>query len=124
MLQPGGANPLADVRSELVELRAEFEPGSATMVFNVRGATVIYDPLKQELQVNDVRVPVPLRDGKQRLIIYCDRTALEVYASDGLIYIPLPFQPRADDLNLGVKVEGGNATFDSLTAYELNSAWE
>ena len=27
---------------------------------------------------------------KQRLVIYADRTCLEVFASDGLIYVPLP----------------------------------
>jgi len=124
VLAPGSANPLADVKAELVELRAEFSPGTATTVFQVRGATISYDPQKQELAVNDLRVPAPLRDGKQRLIIYCDRTALEIFASDGLTYVPFPYQPQAGDLELGVRVQGGSATFSALTVHELHSAWK
>ena len=46
-LQPGSANPLAGVKAELVELRAEFEPGEAGEVaFTVRGATIVYDAKK------------------------------------------------------------------------------
>ena len=124
VLAPDSPNPLADVKTELVELRAEFAPGAATTVFQVRGATISYDPQKQELAVNDLRVPAPLRDGKQRLIIYCDRAALEVYASDGLTYVPFPYQPPAGNLDLGVRVQGGNARFNALTVQELQSAWK
>ena len=91
-LTPDSANPLAGVRAELLEIRAEFEPGEAReVIFTVRGATVLYDTGKQELVVNGHRSPAPLRDGKQRLTIFCDRTGLEVFASDGLTYVPMPF---------------------------------
>ncbi|MEI7731882.1 MAG: glycoside hydrolase family 32 protein [Verrucomicrobiota bacterium] len=124
-LQPDSANPLAGVTGELVELRAEFEPGDASEVtFTVRGATIVYDAKKQELVVNDLRAPAPLRDGKQRLTIFCDRTALEIFASDGLTYVPLPFQPAADNLALGVQVKGGNAKINALEAFNLRSIWK
>ncbi|MEI2722584.1 MAG: GH32 C-terminal domain-containing protein [Verrucomicrobiota bacterium] len=109
-IQPDSGDPLAGVTAELVELRAEFEPGAASEVaFTVRGAKVVYDAKQQELVVNDQRAPAPLRGGKQRLTIFCDRTTLEVFASDGLTYMPMPFQPKADDLALGVQTKGGNA---------------
>jgi len=123
-LQPGSDNPLSAVQAELIELRAEFEPGDATDVtFTVRGATIVYDPKKQELAVNGHRAPAPLRGGKQRLTIFCDRAQLEVFAADGLTYIPLPFQPKADNLALGIQVKGGSANFTSLQVHELKSAW-
>jgi sucrose-6-phosphate hydrolase SacC (GH32 family) len=122
-LQPETTNPLAGVKARLVELRAEFEPGAAETIFNVRGATIRYDPLKQELTVNDLRAPCPLQNGRQQLTIYCDQTSLEAFASGGLVYVPLPFQPRADDLDIGVQVTGRAVKFDSLEVYELNSAW-
>ncbi len=122
-LRVGDANPLAQVKSELVELRADFAPGTATTVFQVRGITISYDPGKQELSVADLRVPAPLRSGTQRLIIYCDRTALEIYASDGLTYVPFPCQPNAKDLALSVHVRGGLVKFSTLTVYDLKSAW-
>jgi sucrose-6-phosphate hydrolase SacC (GH32 family) len=123
-LQPGMANPLAGVKAELVELHAEFEPGEASEVaFMVRGARIVYDAKKQELAVNNHHAPAPLRDGKQRLTIFCDHTGLEVFASDGLTYVPMPFQPKADDLALGVQAKGGSAKVSALQVHELRSAW-
>ncbi len=123
-LTPDSPNPLGAVRAELVELRAEFEPSDTSEVaFTLRGATIVYDARKQELVVNGHRTPAPLRAGKQRLILYCDRTGLEVFASDGLVYVPMPFQPKADDLTLGVKTKAGSVKFSALKVHQLKSAW-
>ena len=122
---PGDPNPLEKIRAELIELRVEFEPGQAGQVsFNVRGATISYDAAKQELAVNDVRAPAPLRQKRQRLVVYCDRMGLEVFASDGLTYVPLPFIPKAEDQSVGIQTKGGSAKFTSLQLYELKSAWK
>lgn len=124
-LTPASANPLAQVATELVELRTEFTPAEGSEVtFSVRGCAITYDAKKQELIVNGHRAPAPLLKGKQRLIIYCDRTGLEVFASDGLCYVPMPFQPKASDLSLGAAVRNGEATFSKLEAYALKSAWQ
>lgn len=123
-LAPGGANPLAKIKAELVELRAEFDPGEALeLIFKVRGATITYDAAKQELIVNGHRVPAPLRNGRQRLIVYCDRTGLEVFASDGLTYVPMPFQPKPDDRSLAVEAVGGTVKLEHIEVHELKSAW-
>ncbi len=123
-LQPDATNPLADVQAELVEVNAEFEPGDASEIaFNVRGAKIVYAAKTQELIVNGHRAPAPLRAGRQRLTIFCDRTGLEVFASDGLTYVPMPFQPKSDDRALGVQVKGGSANFRTLHVHELTSAW-
>jgi len=123
-LRAESANPLADMKAELVELLAEFEPGDASEVaFNVRGASIVYDAKKQEVSVNDHRAPAPLRGGKQKLRIFCDRTALEVFASDGLTYVPMPFTPKAEDLTLGVNIKVDSARFTLLELNTLKSAW-
>jgi sucrose-6-phosphate hydrolase SacC (GH32 family) len=123
-LKPESANPLAEVKAELVELQAEFEPGDASeVIFDVRGARIVYNVKKQELAVNGHSAPAPLRGGRQQLRIYCDRTALEIFASDGLTYVPMPFAPNASDLSLGVHVRGGGARFETLEVCELKSAW-
>ena len=124
-LKPDSANPLAGVRAELVELDAEFEPGGASEVsFNVRGATISYDAKTQELVVNGDRAPAPLHDGKQRLTIFCDRTGLEIFASGGLTYVPMPFQPKADNFDLAVRASGGAVKFNLLQVHELRSIWK
>jgi sucrose-6-phosphate hydrolase SacC (GH32 family) len=123
-LRPDSANPLAGIKSELVELRAEFEPGDASeVVFTVRGATLVYDTKKQELIVNGHHAPAPLLGDKQRLAIFCDRTGLEVFASDGLTYVPMPFLPKADDFSLSVNATGGIVKIIRLEVHELKSAW-
>jgi sucrose-6-phosphate hydrolase SacC (GH32 family) len=122
---PNQADSLASFRGELIELRAELDTSEArTIECNVRGAKIIYDARKQELIVNDLLTPAPLVHGKQRLIVYVDRTVLEVFASDGLTYVPLPFIPKAEDQSVSVKVKGGNSKITSLQVYKLKSLWQ
>jgi fructan beta-fructosidase len=123
-LKPDSPNPLAGVKAELVELDAEFAPADAGEVtFNVRGATIGYHVKKQELIVNDLRASAPLTGGKQKLTIFCDRTGLEIFASNGLIYVPMPYAPKVDDLSVGVQSKGAPVTFSRLQVHELKSAW-
>lgn len=122
--EPGTPEVLSDASGELLELRAAFAPDTAREVtFHVRGATIAYDVPKQEIVVNGHRAPAPWRNGRQRLIVYCDRTGLEVFASDGLTYVPMPFQPRPEDLEVAVEVSGGPVRFETLHVHKLGSAW-
>lgn len=57
------------------------------------------------------------------MTIFCDRIGLEVFASDGLTYVPMPFISEADNLSLAVGAKRGSARITSLTVYELRSAW-
>jgi sucrose-6-phosphate hydrolase SacC (GH32 family) len=123
-LAPGAKNPLAQVQGELLEMRAVLKPGQASnIVFTVRGVPVIYDVKNQELEVARHRAPAPLHNGSLDLIVYCDRTGLEVFASRGLCYVPMPVQPKPEDLSLSVEVQGGMVAFKSLEVHELQSAW-
>jgi sucrose-6-phosphate hydrolase SacC (GH32 family) len=113
------------VDAELVELRAEFETEAASeLLFTVRGAKIMYDGNNQQILVNDHRAPAPLRNGKLSLLIYCDRMGLEVFASDGLTYIPMPFVPKSADRTLAVQARGGSARINVLQVHELRSAWQ
>jgi len=123
-LAPGDKNPLAGVSAELVEIRAELEPGQAEqVVFNVRGGTVAYDAKTGHLVVNGHRAPAPLRDGRVRLAIYCDRTGIEAFAADGLCYVPQPFQPQPENRSFLLEVQGGAVKIPRLEVYELKSIW-
>jgi len=101
---------------ELLEVRAECD---ADLTLTVRGAIIRYDAAKQELIVNNHRAPAPLVDGRQRLIIYVDRTVLEIFASDGLTYVPMPFTPSTK--NQSIAVTSGKPL--SLEAWKLKSIW-
>jgi sucrose-6-phosphate hydrolase SacC (GH32 family) len=124
-LKPGDANPLANMQGERLELRAEFEPAENSEVnFTLRGIRISYNAQRQELTVNGHHAPAPLRDGKQRLIVYVDRTAVEVFASEGLTYVPFPVIPKPTALKVDVSVTGAPVKFLKLTAYELQSIWK
>jgi len=123
-LGPGDRNPLDEIRAELVEVRIEFEPREAKeVVLNIRDVMVEYHAGKQELGVAGHRAPAPLRDGKQRLAIYCDRAGVEVFASDGLCYVPMPFNTRQENQRLFLEARGGKALVNALEVHELRSAW-
>jgi len=124
VLEPTDPNPLANVAAELVEIRAEFEPESGSDVaIRVRGVDVVWESKTEEIVVNGHRAPAPLQDGRQQIVIYCDRTGLEVFAGGGLTYVPMPVNLRADDLASGVKAIGGPVRFDAFEIHELGSAW-
>lgn len=123
-LRENDANPLAAMAGELFEIAAEFEPGDAReIIFDVRGVPIVYDAAKGEIVVNGHRAPAPLRGGKQRLRIFADRTGLEVFAADGLTFVPMPVNLDPEKRSLTVSAKGGAATFRSLDVHELRSAW-
>ncbi len=123
-LKPGDKNPLDEFQVELLEIRTEIVPGDANeIVFNIRDSMIIYDAKKQELTVNGQRAPAPFRDGTLRLTIYCDRTGLEVFANDGLCYMPMPFNSKPENRRIFLETRGGSANVLKLQVHELRSAW-
>jgi sucrose-6-phosphate hydrolase SacC (GH32 family) len=106
-------------------VRAEFEPADASeVVFNIRDVTIVYDVKKEDLFVAGHRAVAPLRDGKQRVTIFCDRTGVEVFASDGLCYVPMPFSMNQENHRIIVETRGGGTKFASLEVHELRPAWK
>ncbi len=123
-LKEGDANPLAAISGELFEIGADFELGDAgEIAFDVRGVPVVFDVKTQELIVNGHRVSAPLRQGRQRLTIFADRTGLEVFAGDGAIFVPMPINLNSENKSVAVSVRGGSAQFSRLDVHELRSAW-
>ena len=124
VLSHGALNPLKDISVELVELDIEFKPGSAKrLVLNVRGVEIAYDVDKQEVDVAGHRAAAPLQDGKQRFVVLCDRTGIELFASEGLCYLPMPVNVDPKNTRLVVEAQGGDASLSSLNVHELRSAW-
>jgi sucrose-6-phosphate hydrolase SacC (GH32 family) len=121
-LKPGD-DLLKGVSGELLEIRAELTPSAgSTVTFGVRGVPIIYEVAKQELNVAGHRTATPLRQGRLRLIILADRTVFEVFAADGLTYVPMPVIPKAHDKTLSLTATGPVAV-QSLEVYRLKSAW-
>lgn len=124
-LKPGDANPLAALSGDLIELRAEFTPSPRTLTtFTLRGITVTYDFERQDLIISGHRIFAPLMDGRHRIAIFSDQTTIEVFANDGLTYIPVPTIPKQTDRSLAVSVTGGEVEFQTLDVHELGSTWK
>ena len=120
-----GENPLAGASGELLEIRATFDPGQRSLLtLKVRGVEIVHDAAKREIRVGDLVAPAPLVGGKQRLIVFADRTALEVFAGDGFTYVPLPINLDARDTRLEARVAGGPIRLESLEVFELGPIWQ
>lgn len=124
-LTPTSKNPMESVKEDLLELDTEFSPDRASEVtFTLRGAKVVYDSNKQELNVHGHRVSVPAKKGKISLHVFVDRTSMELFVNDGSIYIPMPFLPKPDDRQFSVQVKAGNVSFQKFDVYRLDTSWK
>lgn len=119
----GSAATMGLGEAELAEVSVEFEPGPHPVVLKVRGAEIRYDGARQELSVQGHKAPAPLRGKRQRITVFCDRTGLEVFASDGLCYVPMPFQPQPDDREVLVMSPEGPTRLDRVEFHPLKSIW-
>jgi fructan beta-fructosidase len=117
-------NPLADIRSDLLEIRTSFSPSTSKMIsFKIRNIPILYDVVKSEIIVDGRRIFARMLNGKIDLIIYADRTGMEIFVNNGLIFIPLNKNLDMAEQSVDVAVTGGNAVFDYLNVYTLKSAW-
>lgn len=124
ILSQSSANPLSSIEGDLLEIRTSFEPQPGTITsYNIRGVNVSFDANKQQLTVNGNVALAPLRRGKQTLAIYVDRTSVEVFASDGLVYMPVPINTDSSNRNLSVTVQGGSVEINAIDVYILKSIW-
>jgi sucrose-6-phosphate hydrolase SacC (GH32 family) len=123
-MRVGETLALANRTAGVLEIRSEFEPGVDSEVrFNVLGVPITYDSRSQEISVNGHRARAPLREGRQRIVIYTDRTAFEVFASDGLTYVPMPVIPKTENRAAEITISGSPVKFHALDVYELKSIW-
>jgi sucrose-6-phosphate hydrolase SacC (GH32 family) len=122
-LNPGD-NPLADVKGELLDLTSELALGDAAELgFKLRGVTVSYDAMKQELSCKDNKAGLKPVEGKIRLRLLVDRTSIDIFGDDGRLYMPMGVIVPSDNFSLEVYSKGGRAKINSLEVHELKSAW-
>ncbi len=124
-VKPGDTKALTKQSTGLMAMEAEFEPGAdSELKFTVNNMPVSYSAAKQELTVNGHRVTAPMRGGKQRLTIISDRTVLEVFASDGLVYVPMPVLAKGRQGEATVALTGAALRSQRFSATDLRSIWK
>jgi fructan beta-fructosidase len=108
------------VSSDLLEIRAEFEPGAARAVgLAFGGRRVSYDAGKGVLE----GMPLKPADGRIRMRLLVDRPSLEVFGNDGQVCLTTPFRPKGKMESVQAWSEGGEAKLLSLEVFELQSIW-
>ena len=124
-LTAGGTNPLAGFEAELIELRltGDVSPDAAVDI-DLRGVPVRYDAVKAELTIGTYVAPWPVEGGRLGLIVYLDRTCVEVFSEDGLLYAPVAAIPAANDLSARLRVERSGARNVRGEVFALGSIWK
>jgi len=119
------AEDVAKFSAELMEVRLAFEPSADAVVrLELRGIPFVYDAQQKTLTISGHTAPFALRDGRAELIIYVDRTAVEVFSQDGLFYATRAVTPKAAARNAALAVARGEARQVNGSAYALKSCWE
>jgi fructan beta-fructosidase len=119
-----GEDPLKELKGELWDIQAEFEPGQATQIaLTVRGEAIVYDVQKKTLSCLGHTAPLELEGGKLKLRILADRTTLEVFGNSGRVSLTSCFLPRRKEQEISLNITGGKAKLLSFSAAPLRSAW-
>jgi len=119
-----GPNPLAAMRGELIELRADITVGRAMrIVFTLRGVPVTYDVQANELSCSGEKAVLKAEGGKIRLRILVDRTSIDIFGNDGRLYMPMAVDIDANDTSLWLSAVGRGAFVNALDVAQLESIW-
>jgi len=119
------ANPLAGLKGELLEVKAEIVLGEATEIsFRLRGVPITYDVRKQELLCQGKRAALNPVAGRIQLRMFVDRTAVDIFGNNGRLYMPMGIIVAPENRSLEISAKGGGARIVALTVYELESAWK
>jgi sucrose-6-phosphate hydrolase SacC (GH32 family) len=112
------------LKAELMEFQVEFEPvGAQRAIFQMRGIPIICDFVKNEIECQNSRAPLGVKEGRANLRVLLDRTSIEIFAAGGLTYMPISATPLHEKKSVEISSEGGPVRVKSLDLYEINSAW-
>ncbi len=122
-LKPG-INPLSEVHGELIHIRLRFSPGDAEEVgLNIRGTKVSYDVRANALTCNGKTASLRPEHGDITVELLADRLSLEIFANDGLVYMPMQAHPDPADQNMELYSKNGDAKIKLLEVFDLDSIW-
>jgi fructan beta-fructosidase len=122
---PPGINPLAELKGELFDIRAELRPSAAEqVVFTLRGVPLVYDANKEQVMCQGKAAPLKVRKGGTvRLHILVDRGSIEVFGNEGQVALSAGVLMPVDNRTLALSAKGGAAKVETLTVHVLKSAW-
>lgn len=116
--------PVARARGRQLELQALIHIGAAREVeIKVRGIPIVLHTRAKELTVRGYVLPLALKDDRLQLRLLLDETSLEIFADNGLVYLPLTIPPLGQDDAVTVSARGGAARVESLDIMKIKPIW-
>jgi len=111
-----------DVPGQLFDILVSLRQGTATKaVLRFGENAVTYDFGAQKLD----EMPLKAKDGKVTFRVLVDRPMFEVAGGGGACYKTSPRRDGGKPIGrISLTAEGGELTVESLTAYEMTSAWK
>lgn len=120
----GDAEPSVLCRGRHCDIQFEIDVGRAREVeINVRGLALVCDVAAKQLSARGFSAPLKLAGGNLNLRVLLDHLSVEIFADDGLVYMPLAFVAAADSEEISIVARGGSATMVSFECLELKSIW-
>ena len=110
------------INPELLHVRSEFLINDGTCGFNLNGVDVIYNAKTKELGCSNLTAKLNSIDGKIRLEILVDRASIEIWANDGLVYMPVSQVLVNNKKSISI-IRTGDAKVNKVEIFELKSAW-
>lgn len=120
-----GGTILPGLSGDLYDLSAEFSfgPDTESVGFIIRGVPVTINLKTLELKCGPSSAPLGSLQKKIKLRLLIDLGFIEIFADDGLIYMPMTVMMKKDDHAISVFAKGSGAELLSLTVHPLKSAW-
>lgn len=112
--------------ADLKDITVEFDILSETSTVGIKigGTEISYDSKAAQLSCRDIKAPLKPVDGKIRLRVLSDRGLLEIFANEGLVYMPVAVPaPDAVADHLAVFVKGNGLVKARLVVCGMRSAW-
>jgi sucrose-6-phosphate hydrolase SacC (GH32 family) len=110
--------------SEALDVEVEFQIIDAQQVrIDLRGIEIVCDVQAKELRCLGKVAPVALDEKRLKLRAILDRTSLEIFADDGLVYMPLAVIPGADKELISIHAQGGTCNVPKAEVRQLPSIW-
>jgi sucrose-6-phosphate hydrolase SacC (GH32 family) len=113
---------LEEINSELMHIRSEFLINDGTCGFSINGVDLVYNSKTQELNCLNLNAKLNPVNGKIRLEILVDRTSIEIFANDGIVYMPISKILVNSKKSIDIICTGDTKIYKT-EIFELNSAW-
>jgi sucrose-6-phosphate hydrolase SacC (GH32 family) len=115
--------PNMNAGSKDITVEFAISEGTSTVGIKVGDATLSFDAKANQLSCGDAKAPLKPVDGKVRLRVLADRGILEIFANDGLVYMPVAVPVSGADRG-GVSVFAtGQVVKANLFVYGMKSIW-